>query len=77
MALTNEQLDLSLEDEGDRLYKKKWLGIEINGSLFADDKEIDIDEAKFFKEFIEFIESRGWSFGGGISQVDEDGEYID
>lgn len=27
--------------------------------------------------FIEFIESKGWSFGGGIYQIDEEGSKIE
>jgi len=52
--------------------KRKQLGIEIKGSIFSDDKKLDINEKKFFKEFISFIEAKGWSFDGSITQVEED-----
>ncbi|MGG3624560.1 hypothetical protein ABES25_13500 [Bacillus gobiensis] len=58
------------------MYNRKQLGIEINSCIFSDDKSKDIDEAEFLREFIEFIETKGYNFGGGFPQVDEDGNYI-
>ncbi|MDU0200561.1 MULTISPECIES: hypothetical protein [Paenibacillus] len=44
-------------------------GVEINGSIFAD--EGDLGHNEFLDAFIEFIESKGWQFGGGTKQVNE------
>lgn len=35
----------------------------------------EVTEAEFWNAFIGFIESRGWSFGGGIQEI-QDGYYI-
>ncbi|KQL36249.1 hypothetical protein AN960_16640 [Bacillus sp. FJAT-25509] len=51
---------------------KKQLGVEIKGTIFSDDKKLDINEKKFFMEFISFIEAKGWSFEGRITQVDKE-----
>ncbi|WBW49596.1 hypothetical protein O6R05_06255 [Peptoniphilus equinus] len=32
-------------------------------------------EDEFWREFIGFVESTGWSFGGGITEI-QDGYYI-
>ena len=32
-------------------------------------------ENEFWNEFIEFVESKGWSFGGGIQEI-QDGYYV-
>ncbi|WP_172249972.1 50S ribosome-binding protein YggL [Saccharibacillus deserti] len=50
-------------------------GIEIKGSVFADVGDVDHDE--FLDKFIDFVESNGWSFGGGTKQVDEEGNNLD
>lgn len=55
--------------------EKKQVGIEINGSIFSNNGDINHDE--FSEAFLQFIESKGWNFGGGTMQVDEDGEVID
>jgi hypothetical protein len=52
----------------------KQKGIEISGSIYAENGEIDHDE--FTDKFIDFIESNGWYFGGGTKQVDEEGIMI-
>ena len=46
--------------------------IEIQGCIEVS-PEIDIDH--FTDEFIKWVESRGWSFGGGFSEI-IDGHYI-
>jgi hypothetical protein len=53
---------------------KKPIGIKIDGTVYS--KEGNIGENEFFKVFIEFIESKDWFFGGGISQIDADGKQI-
>jgi hypothetical protein len=53
---------------------KKPIGIEINGTIYSN--EGNIEEEEFFEAFIEFIESKGWFFGGGISQIDGEGKVI-
>jgi hypothetical protein len=53
---------------------KKPIGIEINGTIYSN--EGNIEEEEFFEAFIEFIESKGWFFGGGISQIDGEGIVI-
>ncbi|WP_162839310.1 hypothetical protein [Bacillus sp. FJAT-28004] len=54
---------------------KKPLGVRIQGCVYADDGDLGHD--KFLDAFIEFIESKGWQFGGGTVQIDEEGEKID
>lgn len=46
------------------------------GSVYANNGE-DIGNIQFLDTFIEFIESKGWSFGGGSYQIDETGKKID
>jgi hypothetical protein len=50
------------------------IGIEINGTIYS--IEGNIGENVFFESFIEFIESKGWFFGGNISQIDGEGNAI-
>lgn len=54
---------------------KRPIGIEINGTIYS--IEGNIGENEFFESFIEFIESKGWFFGGGISQIDGEGNTIE
>jgi len=54
---------------------KKVNGVEIEGTIFAD--QGDLGHNEFTEAFIEFIESKGWYFGGGSSQIDEDGNKIE
>ncbi|MNP55403.1 hypothetical protein D3C76_1500480 [compost metagenome] len=49
-------------------------GIEISGTIFATEGDIDHDE--FLDKFIEFVESNGWEFGGGGKLIGEDGKLI-
>ena len=56
--------------------KKNQLGVHIDGCIFANDENANIDPDEFWDAFIEFVESNGWHFGGGIKQVDEDGEAV-
>lgn len=35
----------------------------------------EVTEDEFWNAFIEFVESKGWSFGGGIREI-QDGYYI-
>ncbi|MEK5232774.1 hypothetical protein MHB42_13485 [Lysinibacillus sp. FSL K6-0232] len=63
-----------IKDESSNSEEKKQVGIEINGCVFANNGDIDLDD--FLDKFIEFIEENGWHFGGGTNHVDEDGNYI-
>ncbi len=54
---------------------KKPLGIKIDGCVYATNEE-DIIEEEFWNVFIKFIEEKGWYFGGGLNQIDEEGNYI-
>lgn len=45
---------------------------EINGCI---EVQPEITEDEFWSIFIDFVESKGWSFGGGISEI-HDGYYI-
>jgi uncharacterized protein YggL (DUF469 family) len=45
---------------------------EISGCVEVPSK---VTEDEFWKKFIEFVESNGWSFGGGIKEI-QDGYYI-
>lgn len=55
---------------------KKTVGVEINGCVFGNDGK-DVGHAEFWNAFIEFVEARGWHFGGGTVQIDEDGNKIE
>ncbi|WP_200984500.1 hypothetical protein [Paenibacillus sp. Soil787] len=54
---------------------KSPFGVQIEGSIYAN--EGDLRPNEFLNAFIEFVESKGWFFGGGTYQVDEEGEKID
>lgn len=47
-------------------------GIRIEGYVFA--KDGDIDQEEFYEMFIDWMESKGWLFGGGIRHTNEDEE---
>lgn len=47
--------------------------IKIDGILEIQD---NINEDEFWEMFIDFIEERHWYFGGGIYEVDEEGNNI-
>nr|WGE04401.1 hypothetical protein P5640_15125 [Bacillus subtilis] len=49
--------------------------VKIEGVIYS--LEGDLGHNKFLDEFLEFIESKGWQFGGGSFQVDEEGKHID
>ncbi|MBU8685517.1 hypothetical protein MOD67_16125 [Bacillus licheniformis] len=53
----------------------KQSGVKIEGVVYS--LEGDLGHNKFLDEFLEFIESKGWQFGGGSFQVDEEGKHID
>ncbi|WKB36563.1 hypothetical protein QS257_05835 [Terrilactibacillus sp. S3-3] len=38
--------------------------------------EQDVGHKEFIEAFIEFVEAKGWYFGGGTVQIDEDGNKI-
>ena len=46
--------------------------IEINGCVEIP-PDMTMDE--FWEEFIRFVESKGWSFGGGLREI-VDGRYV-
>ncbi|WP_336773875.1 hypothetical protein [Paenibacillus sp. MMO-58] len=50
-------------------------GVQINDSVYAN--EGDLGHNEFLEAFIEFIESKGWQFGGGTAQIDASGERAD
>jgi len=52
-----------------------YLGVTIQGHIFKED-DTDLDEDEFYDEFISFIESKGWQFGGTIAQCNEDGDFV-
>lgn len=45
---------------------------EINGCI---EVPPEVTENEFWRTFIGFVESKGWSFGGGIKEI-QDGYYI-
>ncbi|MBU2660273.1 hypothetical protein [Bacillus cabrialesii] len=53
----------------------KQSGVKIEGVIYS--LEGDLGHNKFLDDFLEFIESKGWQFGGGSFQVDEEGKHID
>ncbi|WP_456279003.1 hypothetical protein [Bacillus sp. AK128] len=55
---------------------KKPVGVLLEGTIYNSDGK-DLGSNHFMDVFIEFIESKGWSFGGGIYQIDEEGRKID
>ena len=47
--------------------------IEINGVIELPD---NADHDQFQNEFIDFLESKGYYFGGGTQEIDEEGSPI-
>lgn len=47
--------------------------IEINGVVELPD---NVDHDQFLNEFIDFLESKGYSFGGGTKEIHEDGNPV-
>lgn len=45
--------------------QKKQLGVNIEGSIYASNENESVDIDEFLDAFIEFVESKGWIFGGG------------
>lgn len=54
---------------------KKSVGVSIEGFVFANEGNLGHNE--FWDAFIEFVESKGWHFGGGTRQIDEEGNQIE
>ncbi|MBU8732873.1 hypothetical protein KM915_22945 [Cytobacillus oceanisediminis] len=54
---------------------KRPIGVQIEGCIYANNGD-DLKHDEFLEAFIEFVESKGWSFGGGSSQIDEEGKRI-
>lgn len=54
---------------------KRPFGIRLDGCVYATHDE-DLSEEEFSNAFIEFIEEKGWYFGGGLYQIDEEGNVI-
>ena len=46
--------------------------IEINGTVFSENINEDITEEEFTDAFLDFIESRGWLFGGIVSEDNDE-----
>ncbi|QOY34655.1 hypothetical protein AWH56_018270 [Anaerobacillus isosaccharinicus] len=55
---------------------KKPVGVQLEGTIYSNDGK-DLGSNQFMDEFIKFNESKGWSFGGGIYQINEEGSKID
>jgi uncharacterized protein YggL (DUF469 family) len=55
---------------------KKPVGVQIEGSVYKNSGN-DLEYNEFFDTFIEFIEQKGWSFGGGGFQIDQEGIKVD
>lgn len=51
------------------------LAVQIEGTVYAQNGD-DLGQNEFLDAFIEFIESKGLSFGGGCIQIDEQGKKI-
>lgn len=49
---------------------KKPVGVQVESSIYASDGE-DVGNNHFLDAFIEFIESKSWSFGGVSFQIDD------
>jgi len=47
--------------------------IEINGVVELPD---NVDHDQFWNEFIDFLESKGYYYGGGSQEIDEEGNVI-
>jgi len=54
---------------------KKPYGIKLDGCVYTNNEK-DLSEEEFSNAFIEFIEEKGWNFGGGLYQIDEEGKFI-
>ncbi|WAA12792.1 hypothetical protein [Fervidibacillus halotolerans] len=54
---------------------KKPYGIRLDGCIYTNNEK-DLSEEEFSNAFIEFIEEKGWNFGGGLYQIDEEGNFI-
>ena len=48
--------------------------ITINGTIFSEHINKNVTEEEFTNAFIDFIESKGWLFGGTVSENDDDDE---
>lgn len=46
--------------------------IEINGTVFNENINEDITEEEFTDAFLDFIESRGWLFGGTVLEDNDE-----
>ena len=46
--------------------------IEINGTIFNENINEDITEEEFTDAFLDFIESKGWLFGGTVSEDNDE-----
>jgi hypothetical protein len=60
----------------DDMDKKNQIGVLIDGCVFANDRNRNVDLDAFLDAFLEWVELNGWHFGGGVRQVDEDGEPV-
>ena len=52
--------------------KRKQFGIDISMTV-----ETDMDVLDFTEKFVQWVEENGWSCGGGMRAVDEDGIFIE
>lgn len=63
------------ENQRRGLIMNRPIGVQLEGTIYA--KDGDLGHNDFINAFIEFVESKGWLFGGGSFQIDYDGEKID
>ncbi|WP_391117130.1 hypothetical protein [Psychrobacillus sp. L3] len=55
---------------------KRPIGVQIEGCIYTNNGN-DLKHDEFWNAFIDFVESNGWNFGGGGSQIDYEGKKID
>jgi hypothetical protein len=74
----NKEIDETIKklDELNRKYdnQRKQIGVRIDGYVYPN--QGDLEYFEFWDAFIDFIESKGWQFGGGSFQVDDEGNKV-
>lgn len=50
-------------------------GVKIEGVVYSNKGDLCHDE--FINAFVHFVREKGWFFGGGTNQVDEEGNVIE
>ena len=49
-------------------------GVQIQGTIFSEYLNTDVDQDEFNLAFLEMCEQHGWLFGGGTSEIDDSDE---